>query len=250
MKWSRIGVPVRLVMGAPAMKFTVLYEDNHVLAVSKPTGLATMGTSSGTATLVTLAKDYIKTRYGKPGNVYLGVVSRLDSLATGVVILARTSKAAARLAEQFRTGSVRKRYLVVLERRPAAACADCRDWVDKDESAHRMRCVPPGTPGAKEATLRYRVLEQLRNGAALVEVELESGRKHQIRLQFSERGCPVFGDRKYGARHVWAGGIALHSWQLECEHPVRRTRLSLQALPPRSWQEFQLATHLDAVGDW
>jgi 23S rRNA pseudouridine1911/1915/1917 synthase len=232
------------------MKFTVLYEDNHVLVVSKPAGLATMGTSAGTASLVTLARDYIKTKYHKPGNVYLGIVSRLDSLATGIVILARTSKAAARLAEQFRTGSVRKRYLVVLERRPTADRADCRDWVDKDETAHRMRCVPSGTPGAKEATLRYRVLEQLRNGAALAEVELESGRKHQIRLQFSERNCPVFGDRKYDARQTWAGGIALHAWRLDCEHPVRKTPLSFTDSPPRSWQSFQLTTRIDTLDNW
>ncbi len=134
--------------------FPVLYEDNHLLAVLKPAGLATMGTPPGRPTLLSIAKDYIKRRYDKPGNVYLGVMSRLDAPVTGVVLMARTSKAARRLTEQFRSRSVEKVYRAIVEGRVSPRSDAWVDWVGKDERHRRMHVVGPTLPGAKEARLR------------------------------------------------------------------------------------------------
>src|SRR5262245_24190120 len=136
----------------------VLYEDNHLLAVNKPAGLATMGLSPREASLFTLAKDYIKRKYHKPGNVYLGVVSRLDAAVTGVVLLARTSKAAARLSQRFRTRDVEKTYWAIVEGNVEPPEGELHDWLVKDEPRRRMRKCPQGTPGAREAHLSYRRL--------------------------------------------------------------------------------------------
>jgi 23S rRNA pseudouridine1911/1915/1917 synthase len=215
----------------------ILYEDNHLLAVNKPAGLPTMGTPGDRATLLTVAKEYIKQKYAKPGNVYLGVVSRLDAPVTGVVLLARTSKAAARLTEQFRGHEVEKTYRALVEGVPEPAEAQCVDWLAQDERHRRMHLVGPTIPGAKEARLRYRRVAVLR-GCSLVEVALETGRKHQIRLQLASRGHAVLGDRKYGSRQPFPAGIALHAWRLAITHPVRGERLSLEAPLPPSWRAF------------
>jgi 23S rRNA pseudouridine1911/1915/1917 synthase len=230
------------------MALQILYEDNHLLAVCKPVGLPTMGAAGGAASLVTIAKDYIKAKYGKPGNVYLGIVSRLDSLATGVVLFARTSKAAARLTELFRTGGVKKRYLVVTEVPPVPDRGMCVDWVRKSEIQQRMQVASSQDPGAKQAQLRYRLLQRM-GAAGLVEVELLTGRKHQIRLQLSHRGWAVAGDRKYGARMPWSSGIALHARSLELRHPVRATPLRLVAPLPVAWQRWHITADLDREGD-
>ena len=162
----------------------VLYEDNHLLAVVKPAGLPTMGTPEGRPTLLALAKGYVKQRYSKPGNVYLGVVSRLDAPVTGVVLLARTSKAAARLTEQFRSRSVEKIYWAVVEGVIEPAEGALIDWLAEDERHRRMHVVGRTMPGAKEARLAYRRLPAV-GGNSLLELEPETGRKHQIRLQLA-----------------------------------------------------------------
>jgi 23S rRNA pseudouridine1911/1915/1917 synthase len=164
----------------------ILYEDNHLLAVNKPAGLPTMGVASDAASLVRAAKESIRRRYDKPGNVYLGVVSRLDSVVSGVVLLARTSKAAARLSEQFREHAVEKIYWAVTAGVPKGA-GELVDWVVKDENRQRMVVTARGAAGAQQAVLRYRVLRPFERGA-LVEIELVTGRKHQIRLQLSALG--------------------------------------------------------------
>ena len=213
----------------------VLYEDNHLLAVSKPAGLATMGTPAGVPTLLDIAKRYVKQRYGKPGNVYLGVVSRLDAPVTGVVVLARTSKAARRLTEQFRSHRVEKVYWALVEGRIEPVADECVDWVGADERHRRMHIVGPKLPGAKEARLRYRRRDLVRDDS-LLEVELQTGRKHQIRLQMAHRGHPILGDRKYGSVRRWPAGIALHARRLVITHPVRGEPLELEAPLPRPWQ--------------
>ena len=142
----------------PPSTLHVLYEDNHLLAVAKPAGLPTMGTPEGRPTLLTLAKEYVKRRYQKPGNVYLGVVSRLDAPVTGVVLLARTSKAAARLTEQFRSRGVEKTYWAIVEGVVEPADGRLVDWLAEDERHRRMHVVGPTMPGAKEARLAYRRL--------------------------------------------------------------------------------------------
>lgn len=230
-------------MSRPALE--ILYEDNHLLAVAKPAGLATMGAVEGTTTLLTLARRYIKDRYGKPGNVYLGVVSRLDAPVTGVVLLARTSKAAARLTEQFRSRAVVKDYWAVVEGLLEPIEATCTDWLLKDDAAARMRVVAPGTSGAQEARLSYRRLptagQRTGQGAGrvcLLEVRLETGRKHQIRVQLASRGHPIMGDAKYGSRRRFAEGIALHARRLQFTHPVRGEPIVLEARLPVAWREF------------
>lgn len=215
----------------------VLYEDNHLLAVAKPAGLPTMGTAADRSSLVTWARDYLKRKYHKPGNVYVGVVSRVDALVTGVVVLARTSKAAARLAEQFRSGTVRKTYWALVEGALEPAAATCLDWLRKDERHQRMQVARPHAPGAKEARLEYRILQRL-GRTTLIEVSLATGRKHQIRLQLAHRGHPIVGDRKYGATTPFAAGIGLHSRELELLHPVGQKPLRLVAPLPGSWRDY------------
>ncbi len=215
----------------------VLYEDNHLLAVVKPAGLATMGTPPGKQTLLSLAREYVKRRYDKPGNVYLGVMSRLDAPTTGVVLLARTSKAARRLTEQFRSRSVEKLYWALVEGHIQPKRGNCEDWVGQDERHRRMHIVGPTIPGAKQARLAYRRLQVIAEDS-LLEVELETGRKHQIRLQLSDRGYPILGDRKYGSVRRWPLGIALHARRLVVQHPVRDERLELLAPLPDVWRSF------------
>lgn len=221
----------------PPPALHVLYEDNHLLAVVKPAGLPTMGTPEGQATLLTLAKEYIKQRYQKPGNVYLGIVSRLDAPVTGVVLLARTSKAAARLTEQFRTHATEKSYWAIVEGTVEPADGKLVDWLREDERHRRMHIVGPTMPGAKEARLAYRRLSIVR-GNSWLEVELETGRKHQIRLQLSNQGHPIIGDRKYGSVVPFSQGIALHARRLVISHPTTGERLEFEAPLPESWRQF------------
>ncbi len=211
----------------------VLYEDNHLLVLNKPAGLATMGTPAGEPTLLIAAKEYIKQKYHKPGLVYLGVMSRLDAPVTGVVLLARTSKAAARLTEQFRTRAVSKTYWALVEGTPPPA-GQLVDWVLQDERHRRMHIVESSRTGAKEAKLSYRRISVL-GRMSFVEVELETGRKHQIRLQLSHLGYPLVGDRKYGSAISFKSGIALHARELVVAHPVRGDAMRFEAPVPKSW---------------
>lgn len=226
----------------------VLYEDNHLLVVNKPAGLATMGVGPDEASLWRRARGYIKAQYQKPGNVYLGVVSRVDAAVTGVVVFARTSKAASRLSEQFREAEVGKVYWAIVERLPDPPVGACTDWLVKDEGLHKMVVVSPHVPQAQEARLTYRTLMRLPQGtvpgalqATLVEVRLETGRKHQIRVQLAARGWHVVGDAKYGARSTFSRGIALHAQKLTLTHPVRRTPIEVVAPLPSYWPN---------TGDW
>lgn len=215
----------------------VLYEDNHLLAVNKPAGLATMGVADDVPSLLSLAKRYIKDRYQKPGNVYLGVVSRLDAPVTGVVVLARTSKAAARLSQQFRERDVAKLYWALVEGRPDPAAGSCDDYMIHDERHRRMHTVSGPRPDAQSARLEYRTLTALAK-ATWLEVLPHTGRKHQIRLQLATRGWPVVGDRKYGAKLAFPAGIALHARSLVIEHPVLHEPLELTAPTPASWKAY------------
>ena len=216
---------------------TILFEDNHLLAIDKPAGLPTMGAPRGRDSAVDLAKAYLKRKYHKPGNVYIGVVSRLDAAVSGVLLLARTSKAAARLNEQFKSGSVEKTYwaLVSGDTEPAGEIAD---FLLKDEAAERMRVVPAGRPGAKHAVLRYRRVAAAADGAALLEIQLLTGRKHQIRVQLASRGWPILGDKKYGSLLAFPKGIALHCRRLMLEHPVQRFPLQLTSPLPVYWRRW------------
>jgi 23S rRNA pseudouridine1911/1915/1917 synthase len=220
----------------------VLYEDNHLLAVSKPAGLPTQGAAAGKPSVVTQAKAYLKRKYHKSGNVYLGVVSRLDSPVSGAVILARTSKAAARLNEQFRGRHVEKIYWAIGEGRVEPPCGQLVDFLAKDERNKRMAVVAKTQKRGKtvqaqgqKASLSYRRLKVVL-GNSLLEIALETGRKHQIRLQLAARGHPIIGDRKYGSKQAFPRGIALHCHRLVIDHPVKKTRLEVTAPLPKNWR--------------
>lgn len=224
----------------------VLYEDNHLLVINKPVGIATMGAEAG-PTIHSLAADYLKKTYAKPGKAFVGVVSRLDSMTSGVLVLARTSKAASRLSSQFaqRSGEgTDKIYLAAIEGSLSEFEGEFEDHVRKDDAAHRMRIVGGTVDQAKEARLRYcRLLSGETN--SVVAVRLISGRKHQIRLQFADRGHPVLGDRKYGATTRFTAGIALHSWRLRIMHPTKRTPMWFRADPPPTWKPLLKHLALD-----
>lgn len=220
------------------MPLKILYEDNHLLAIAKPAGLPTQGAAAGLPSLVMLAKQYLKRKYRKPGNVYLGVVSRLDSPTSGVVVLARTSKAAGRISQQFRQRKVEKIYWAIVEGLVEPPAAECIDWVIKDERQQRMGIVAKTRSGAQEARLSYRRLKKFR-GTSLVEIVLNTGRKHQIRVQLADRGYPVVGDRKYGSERKFGHGIALHCRRLVIEHPIKHTPIELIAPLPRAWQALK-----------
>jgi 23S rRNA pseudouridine1911/1915/1917 synthase len=218
----------------------ILYEDNHLLVVNKPAGIATMGAVSG-PTVHSMAEDYLKTTYHKPGRAYVGVVSRLDAVTSGVIVLARTSKAASRLSAQFAAGApdrVSKIYFAAVTGKLERAQDELVDFVRKDDRAQRMRVVGESAQGAREARLRYLVLGRQRD-LSIVAVQLLSGRKHQIRLQFADRGHAIVGDRKYGSTRNFTTGVALHSWRLKISHPTKGDAMWFQADPPDSWKSLR-----------
>jgi 23S rRNA pseudouridine1911/1915/1917 synthase len=218
----------------------VLLEDNHCLAVNKPAGLSTQGDVTGEPSLIDEARAYLKTRYDKPGNVFVGLVHRLDRPVSGVVLLARTSKAAGRLSAQFRAGTVEKVYWAVVE--GGALREESGEWSDtlwKDERRNVVSVVPKGTPGGVEARLAFRVLER-RARTITLELRPTTGRSHQLRIQLATRGLPIVGDRKYGAATtLWAldgkPRVALHARRLTFTHPTRPGAISVSAPVPADW---------------
>jgi len=223
----------------PKVDLAVLYEDNHVLVLNKPAGLPTMGVAADQESLLERARQYIKHRYQKPGNVYLGAMSRLDAPVSGVLLFARTSKAAARLTAQFVAHTVDKTYWAIVAGEVAPASGRLVGFVKKDERHRKMHWTATAQDGAQEARLNYQVKKSTPLGT-LVEVMLETGRKHQIRLQLAHEGWPVVGDRKYGSRAEFPLGIALHSRRLVFTHPTRDDRIEVVAPLPASWAKARL----------
>lgn len=214
----------------------VLYADNHLLVVAKPACVPTAPDSSGDASLLELAKAWVKREHAKPGAVYLGLVHRLDRPVSGVVCFARTSKAASRLSESFRARRVQKLYLGVVAGEPSAPRAVLEQWLVKDEATNRVRVAREGAPGAQRAVTRIRLLRSAA-GESLVALEPETGRPHQLRLACAALGAPLLGDLKYGAREPLPDqSIALHASALELEHPTRRELERFEApAPDRPW---------------
>lgn len=223
------------------MKLSVLYEDNHLLAVDKPAGVPTMGAAPGVESMVDHAKHYLAEKYNKPGAVYLGVVSRLDAPVSGVLLLARTSKAAARLTEAFRQRQVEKTYLAAVEGQPDPADQHLVHYLRKDERQKRMHTTHADAPDAKRAELTFETVEHHPQHSVL-KIELGTGRKHQIRVQLAKIGHPILGDTRYGGPEGFPVGIALHARQLQLEHPVRREPLEVTAPLPASWHRLTTAS--------
>ncbi len=216
---------------------SVLYEDNHLLAVDKPAMLPTMGVAEDRPSLLTQAKEYIRIKHQKPAGVYLGVVSRLDAPVTGVVLMARTSKAARRLTDQCRSRQVEKIYWAIVGGVVDPPAATLEHYLRKDERHRKVHVTHADAPGAQHARLHFRLLRTLGENS-LLEVRLETGRKHQIRVQLAKLGHPVVGDRKYGSPVAFRRGIALHARRLIVTHPVRAQPLQIDAPLPGSWRAF------------
>jgi 23S rRNA pseudouridine1911/1915/1917 synthase len=229
----------------------ILFEDNHCLAVAKPAPLLTQGVPPGIPTLESMAKAYLKERYGKPGNVYLGIPHRLDRPVSGVVVFARNTKAARRLAEQFQTRQVRKVYWALVDcgtaGEPPPAEGVWEDWLLKIQDEARTERAEPGAEGAKSASLRFRRLALTADGA-LLKIEPLTGRMHQIRAQAALRGWPIRGDVLYGSRLPFGPSaelprdrvIALHARSLTFLHPIRYEPITVTAPLPPAWEGLGL----------
>lgn len=219
----------------PPPPLDILYEDNHCLAIAKPSGWVSAHFQGKEETLDRLVKNYLKEKYQKPGNVFLGVVHRLDKPVSGVLLFARTSKAAARLSEQFRTGSIDKVYWAMVEGEVAKPAGTLEDWLRKDQEAGRVEVVPRQSTGARQAVLHFQRCGSY-NHITWLELRPQTGRTHQLRVQLAHHGHPIFGDAKYGSIRLFPHGIALHARSLTFLHPIRYEPITLTAELPQSWR--------------
>jgi 23S rRNA pseudouridine1911/1915/1917 synthase len=212
----------------------VVYEDNHCIAVVKPVGLLTAGDRTGDVSLLDQVRDYLRVKYKKPGNVFVGVVHRLDRPVGGVVLFARTSKAASRLSEQFRSGRVEKVYQALVEGRVTSREGLLEDCLVKDHKQNVVRRSSAANPRARESRLSYRRLKSTPS-TTLLEIRPTTGRSHQIRVQLAAAGHPIVGDRKYGSKRPFEDGIALRAVRLTFEHPT--TRLPVAVVSAADWHQ-------------
>ena len=219
----------------------VVYEDNHIIIVNKQSGEIVQGDKTGDTPLSDIVKQYIKEKYNKPGNVFLGVVHRLDRPVSGLVVFAKTSKALSRLNEMFRTGDVHKTYWAIVKKNDIAPEATLTDWLTRNERQNKSYAHNREVPGAKKAVLSYKV-RSMSDNYMLLEVRLMTGRHHQIRCQLAHMGCPIKGDLKYGApRSNPDGSICLHARHIEFEHPVSHKLIAVDAPCPEGnklWAVF------------
>lgn len=222
----------------------ILYEDNHIIIVNKCAGEIVQGDKTGDEPLSETLKRLIKERDAKPGNVFMGVVHRLDRPVSGVVVFAKTSKALSRMNAMFASGEVHKTYWAVTAGTPSAAEATLTHYISSTERNNKSYASPTPKPGAKEARLSYRLIASTER-YKLLEVNLMTGRKHQIRVQLSAIGCPVRGDLKYGARRSNPdGSISLHARHISFVHPVSKKQIDVTAPVPASdnlWQALEEA---------
>ena len=218
----------------------LLYEDNHIIIVSKRVGEIVQGDKTGDTPLSEMVKSYIKEKYQKPGEVFLGVVHRLDRPVSGIVLFARTSKALTRLSEMFRTRAVSKTYWAIVGNKPPQHEGTLTHWLTRNPKNNTARAYDHEVPGSKQAILDYRIIAQSER-YWLLEVDLHTGRHHQIRCQLAKMGCPIRGDLKYGApRSNPDGGISLHARRIQLEHPVSHLQIDVTAPVPddRLWQSI------------
>ena len=224
-----------------ADEMTVLYEDNHIIAVNKTCNEIVQGDKTGDTPLSETVKAYIKAKYNKPGEVFLGVTHRLDRPTSGVVLFARTSKALTRLNEMFKSHEqIKKTYWAIVQGAPKQPEARLENWLTRNEQLNKSFIAKPGAKEAKQAVLTYKTLVKGEH-YTLLEVNLETGRHHQIRCQLAAIGCPVKGDLKYGAKRSNPdGGICLHARKIEFIHPVSKQLICITAPVPNDslWQQF------------
>jgi 23S rRNA pseudouridine1911/1915/1917 synthase len=225
--------PLENLMDHPALD--ILFEDNHCLALNKPAGAVSAHYQGKEETLDRLAKVYLKEKYRKPGNVFVGIVHRIDRPVSGVLLFARTSKAAARLAQQFREGTIEKIYWAVVEGDLGTAAGSLEDWLLKDRTTGRVEVVEPQTPKARQSLLHF-ARRATHEDLTWLEIRPQTGRTHQLRVQLAHAGHPIYGDAKYGSIHTFKGAIALHARSLTFLHPVRYEPITLTAPVSSAWR--------------
>ena len=224
----------------------VIYEDNHLLVVIKPHNVPCQEDETKDLDMLSMCKQYIKEKYSKPGNVYCGLVHRLDRTTGGVMVFAKTSKCASRLSEQIRNDEVEKRYLAVTENVPKLKQDYLVHYLKKDPVKNIVNVVPQLTTDAKKAELKYSVLDSVDN-LALVDVELLTGRSHQIRVQLKTINCAIFGDSKYNPNGKKSKNMALWAYKLSFKHPVSEKIMNFVVYPPvedEPWNKFDVAKFL------
>jgi 23S rRNA pseudouridine1911/1915/1917 synthase len=222
--------------------FDILFQDNHLLAVAKPAGVPVQGDESGDLSLLEMVREHRKSAENKPGNVFVGLVHRLDRAVSGVVVFAKTSKAASRLSEQFRNRTVEKTYLAAVEiKKPLREHSGTwRHHLLKDERSNLVRIVGEGK--GLEAMTDWKLLDA-KNETALLELRPMTGRPHQLRVQCSAAGLPIVGDKRYGAKTLFPDGIALHAKSLEFDHPTTKVRIKVGCAMPEDWREVAIDVH-------
>ena len=224
----------------------ILYEDNHVIVVNKPAGMLSQGDDTGDLDLLTYLKTYVKEKYNKPGDAYIGLVHRLDRPVSGLMVFARTSKAAARLTSQVKTLKMKKEYICICEGRPEDG--KWVDWLYKDKRTNTTTVMSDGARGAKRASLECQVLYS-ENNESICHVELYTGRSHQIRVQFQNAGCPLWGDQKYNPNAKEGEWIALMSQKLTFWHPTKNDKMifKLELPDEMPWIKYKYVIDLDEV---
>ena len=221
----------------------VIYEDNHIIVVEKPVNIPSQADKTGDIDMITMIKDYLKEKYNKPGNVYVGLVHRLDRPVGGIMIFAKTSKAASRLSESIRVKDFKKTYLAVANNTNLKEKALLEDYLYKNEALNKSMVVSKEKHNAKLARLNYKVVDSIElenKGLSLVEINLETGRHHQIRVQFASRGNSLYGDQKYGSGPK-GEQIALWAYKIEFKHPVKNEIMTLECRPKKIgiWSKFE-----------
>lgn len=222
-------------------KFDVIFEDNHILVIVKPFNVASQADESGDKDMLTMVKEYLVEKCEKKGNAYAGLLHRLDRPTGGVMVFAKTSKAAARLSETIRNGDFEKKYFAVVIGAPKEKQGRLTHYLLKDEASNNVAVVPISTEGAKRAELDYKVLKTA-DGLSLVNIDLLTGRSHQARVQMASMFTPILGDVRYGGQKAKADNLALFSYSLRFEHPVTREVMAFKAYPPVSlspWKDFE-----------
>lgn len=226
----------------------ILYEDNHIIVVSKPQGVASQPDETGDKDMLTQVKEYIKEKYNKPGEAFVGLVHRLDRPTGGVMVFAKTSKGASRLAEQMKAGEFDKVYYAITVGKPREAKGKIVSYLKKNEKTNMVQIVPQSENGAKRAELDYEVLEYNKDtDHCLVKVKLYSGRGHQIRVQLKSIKCPIYGDQKYGGEGMAKVMLNLFACELSFNHPITKQKLIFRVYPPETadaWREFNMEKFL------